>query len=73
MKGRRRNALTGSKPIGINGGAKNIEEVVLRRVRYKIREPMAFFPVVEWFYSVCTTGLHHPIVALGYGDLLGLG
>jgi hypothetical protein len=61
--------LTGSEPLGVSGGAKDVEEVFLRRVRYKTHEPIAFFPGVKWPHSMRADGQHRH-AAVAFGDLL---
>ena len=66
--------MTGSEPLGVNGGAEDVEEAVRRWIRYKIREPIALFPGVKWPHSMRANGQHCDIVAVAFGDLsLALG
>ena len=66
MKDRCETVLAGSQPLGVNGGAEDVEEIVFHR----IREPIALFPQVKWPHSMRADGQHRHIVAVALKDLL---
>jgi hypothetical protein len=60
------NCFDRSQPLGVNGGAEDVEEVALRMAR----GPIALFPGVKWPHSMRADGQHRHIVAVAFGDLL---
>jgi hypothetical protein len=57
--------LIGTQPLGVNGGAEDVEELVLRMTR----EPIALFPGVKWLHSMRADDQHRHIVAVAFEDL----
>jgi hypothetical protein len=70
LKGRRGNVLTGSEPLGVDGGAENVEELLVRTARHRIREPKTLFAEVKVPHSVRTAGQYGHIAAVAFVDLL---
>ena len=65
LKGRRGNILTGTEPLGVTGGAEEVEEPVLRMAR----ELITPCPGIKWPRCMRAAYRHRQIVAAAFGDL----